>query len=322
MNKKTKISIIVATSFVLAGMILFTSVMTILGWDFKKLETAEFETSTYEIGEKFSSISIDSDTTDVVLVPSDNQECKVVCYTEKNIEHTVKVANDTLNINVDDQRKWYEQISVITLSSSKITVYIPSGEYQSLTVNNSTGDVKIPDNFSFKNVNIDVSTGDINCKASVLENVKIDTSTGDVELYNAAAKSIDISTSTGDVILGNVANGGSVSIECDTGDATLNDCGASQISITTDTGDITLNRVVSTNAMTVKSDTGDVNFNSCDAAEFFVTTDTGDVSGTLLSDKIFIISTDTGDIDVPESVSGGKCKITTDTGDVEIKIYK
>lgn len=322
MNKKTKISIVVATSFVLAGMILFASAMTILGWDFKKLETADFETNTYEISEKFDSISIDSDTTDIVFIPSEDQDCKVVCYTEKNIEHTVEVVNDTLNINIDDQRKWYERISIITFSSSKITVYIPSGEYQSLTVNNSTGDITIPNDFSFKNVNIDVSTGDISCKASILENVKIDTSTGQVELYNSVAQNIDISTSTGDVILGNVADGGNVSIKCDTGDAILNDCNASQISITTDTGDIRLNGVVATNIMTIKCDTGDVNLKSCDAAELFVTTDTGDVSGTLLSDKIFITSTDTGDINVPESLSGGKCKITTDTGDIEIRIAK
>lgn len=59
-----------------------------------------------------------------------------------------------------------------------------------------------------------------------------------------------------------------------------------------------------------------------DAAEIYVRTDTGDVTGSLLTDKIFFAETDTGDIDVPESVEGGKCKIKTDTGDISIKIEK
>jgi len=61
-------------------------------------------------------------------------------------------------------------------------------------------------------------------------------------------------------------------------------------------------------------------FEGCDAGEIYVDTDTGDVSGTLLSDKVFIVKTDTGKIDVPNSISGGRCEIETDTGDVKISI--
>ena len=52
----------------------------------------------------------------------------------------------------------------------------------------------------------------------------------------------------------------------------------------------------------------------------FVETDTGDVTGSLLSDKVFITKSDTGSIDVPKTVTGGKCEITTDTGDIKIEI--
>ena len=41
-----------------------------------------------------------------------------------------------------------------------------------------------------------------------------------------------------------------------------------------------------------------------------------------LTEKIFIAKTDTGEIKVPETTSGGKCKITTDTGDIKIEIKK
>ena len=70
----------------------------------------------------------------------------------------------------------------------------------------------------------------------------------------------------------------------------------------------------------IERSTGDVRFTDCDAAEICVKTDTGDVTGSLLSDKVFITNTDTGSVNVPETISGGKCEIITDTGDIKITI--
>ena len=58
----------------------------------------------------------------------------------------------------------------------------------------------------------------------------------------------------------------------------------------------------------------------CDAAELEIKTGTGDVQGTLLSEKVFVVKTNTGKIQVPETVTGGKCKITTTTGDIRITV--
>ena len=61
-------------------------------------------------------------------------------------------------------------------------------------------------------------------------------------------------------------------------------------------------------------------FNHCDAETIYVNTDTGSVTATLLTDKMFIIETDTGSVDVPKSITGGRCEITTDTGNIRITI--
>ena len=66
--------------------------------------------------------------------------------------------------------------------------------------------------------------------------------------------------------------------------------------------------------------TGDVTFTDADASEITVQTDTGDVSGSLLTEKVFITETDTGKVSVPNTVTGGRCKITTDTGDIRITV--
>ena len=61
-------------------------------------------------------------------------------------------------------------------------------------------------------------------------------------------------------------------------------------------------------------------FENSDAAQISVKTSTGDVTGTLLSEKVFITETSTGTIRVPKTITGGKCEITTSTGNIKIDI--
>ena len=61
-------------------------------------------------------------------------------------------------------------------------------------------------------------------------------------------------------------------------------------------------------------------FDKLDAENLEIETGTGDVRGTLLSSKIFMVKTSTGDIDVPETTTGGICKVKTSTGEVYIRI--
>jgi len=49
-------------------------------------------------------------------------------------------------------------------------------------------------------------------------------------------------------------------------------------------------------------------------------TDTGDIRGSLLSSKVFLADSGTGKVDVPKTVTGGKCQVHTDTGDIKITI--
>ena len=70
----------------------------------------------------------------------------------------------------------------------------------------------------------------------------------------------------------------------------------------------------------IKRSTGKVEFNQCDADTIYVKTNTGSVTGSLLSEKVFITDTDTGKVDVPKTITGGRCEITTDTGNIIISV--
>ena len=70
MNKAVKIWLIVASALVLVGAIMFFGVMSAMEWNFLRLSTEKYETNKHEISEDFESISIKTDTPDIVFLLS------------------------------------------------------------------------------------------------------------------------------------------------------------------------------------------------------------------------------------------------------------
>lgn len=321
MKKATKVWLIIATVLLVSGMLVFTLSMSMNDWSFSKLSTVQYTTNTHEISEDFHSISINTDTAAILFLPSENETCQVICYEEEKQTHTVKVQNGTLTVGKTDEEKWYDHIHIgISFESPKITVLLPKAEYTSLLIKESTGDIKIPKDFLFESIDVSASTGAVRCDASAKGAVRITTSTGSIHVENAVAEKMEISVSTGAVNVTSTACARSLSIRVSTGKVTLTDVTCNDLVSDGDTGDLHLKNVLAAGQFTIERDTGDVRFEGCDAAEISVTTDTGDITGTLLTDKIFFANSDTGKVDVPKTVTGGRCELTTDTGKIHITI--
>ncbi len=319
MIKTTRLCLIIASSLVIIGLIAFAVIMTIKGWDFTKLDTGKYETNTYELNEKFSNLSIKTNTADIVFTHSNDQICKVVCYEEEYAKHTVGVIDGVLTVNVVDERKWFEHIG-ISFKTPKISIYLPELEYSSLIIKEKTGDIDIPNNFKFESIDVSVSTGDVKCNASNAKTVKISTTTGDISVGDISLCLLELSVSTGNVTVSNVTCDGDVKVGVSTGKTYLTNIACQSVFSSGSTGDIFLNNVIATNKFSIDRSTGDVKFDGSDATEIFVKTDTGDVEGSLLTNKVFIVKTDTGKINVPNSITGGRCEITTDVGNIIITI--
>lgn len=278
-----------------------------------------YETNIHEINEEFNNISIKTDTADIAFVPSNDGMCRVVCYEDAKKNHSVEVQNGTLTLDGVNNKKWYDYIG-INIDPPKITVYLPEAEYSSLIIEESTGDIDILRDFKFKSIDVSLSTGDVKCYASAAEAIKIAASTGDICAESISASSLDITVSTGKVTVSDMTCDGNITIGVSTGKTYLTDIVCKNLISTGRTGDISLKNVISTEKISVERSTGDVTLDSSDAAELFITTSTGDVEGSLLTDKVFITKTDTGRINVPNSITGGRCEITTETGDIKISI--
>lgn len=297
--KKRTIWIIIALCCVIIGTIIFVSGMSKIDWDFKKLGSYNFETNAYEIVDEFNKIEINAKTANINFQLAEDGECKVVCYENKKEKHLTSVDNGVLKINYTNEKRWYDYLHILS-NSPKITVYLPDLDNITLTIKVSTGDVKLPSDFTFESISISGSTCHVKCYASSINQTKIHVSTGDIIIENATAKNYDLHVSTGDTKMTNV--------NCE------------NIVSTGSTGDIKLNNVIASEKISIERSTGKVKFYRCDANELKIITSTGDVEGTLLSDKVFVVKSSTGDIDVPSSITGGRCEITTSTGDIEVRV--
>lgn len=317
MTTATKVWLIVAASLCLLGIIIFGGIVAMANFDLSMLSTSKYTTNEHIITDSFSDIDISSNTADIDLIPSDDGKCRIVCYEEENASRAVSVNNGVLSVKVVNEKKWYHYIGIYS-GTPKVSVYLPEDEYGALTISGSTGSINIPDDFSFGDVAITLSTGRISYYADS-KDLTLTATTGDITAKDIECKNASLSVSTGRVTLSDVECN-DLSVKVSTGKAKIENVECDSFTSTGNTGDITLNGLICKKLLSLERSTGDVELHGCDAGELKIVTDTGDVYGSLLSEKVFITSSDTGDINVPKTTTGGKCEITTDTGDIEIEI--
>ena len=299
MNRSTAVWLIIGGVLILAGAIIFCTVMSMLNWNFKSLDTNKYETNVYESNESVGEVKIDVTTADVTFKPSEDGKIKVVCYENTKIRYTVTVNNGVLTITENDYRKWYDHIG-IGFDSPRIDVYLPTASSYAIDMDITTGDVSIAKDFKLLAVEIRITTGDLKCLASSAESIKIENTTGDVTLENTIVeKDVYVHYTSGGLTMKNVTVGEHTVIQGTTGDIAFHGGFGAKVS--------------------VKSSTGDITFENFDANEMNIETTTGDVTGTLRTSKFFMVDTTTGDVNVERYWRGHQCNIKTSSGDVSIE---
>lgn len=254
-------------------------------------------------GLTFGDIAIDLSTGDVVLTS--------VTATGLTVDlSTGDVALSDVNILGDVK---------ITQSTGEIAVNGLSAS--ALAIEGTTGDAGLADVTVLGAVSLVRSTGDVTVSRLVAASLTAETDTGDVRFTDLTAiGAVTVTTSTGDSkYLG--LSAASLSVSTGTGIVSVADAAVTaDASVKTSTGGITLANTTFGGTVTVRASTGKVTLDRADAAALDIETSTGDVKGTLRSEKVFIVRASSGRVNVPETTSGGTCKIVTNTGSIEISI--
>ena len=313
MKKIVLISAIVSSTLLIIGGTFFAIGIV------NETKNNKIVTNEYEIND-FNDINVDIDTADLEFKVSNDGSKKVVCVEKEKQLHSVEVDNNTLIIESNDERKWYERIFNFNLTKTKVTIYMPLGSYDDINIKSSTGNVYIPNQYTFSSLNIEVSTGNIQVQADVLNSVTIESSTGNVSI-ETESKSVNVNVSTGNVLMTNSIIEENIEVTTSTGQITINDTSSKMIRLKTSTGDIKLTNVIADDSLFVRTSTGNVRFTDCDATKLIdIETSTGNVNGSLLTGKIFDARTSTGKINCPPSNGEGLCKVRTSTGNINITL--
>ena len=298
MKKSTIIWICIAAGLCIAGLIVALVGLFMMSFDFKDADFPKYDEKSYQVSGDFNKISIDTETSDVIFVRSQDGVCRVDCSEIKRLTYSVYVEDGTLTIEKNDSRKWYDHITIFNFTRT-MTVHLPAEKYDAVVINSTTGDVSVPEDFSFSSAKVELTTGDIKWGAQVSEELSAKTTTGDISVSGISPKKLDVKASTGQI--------------------TLSDIKCESAKLKSTTGDNKLKNVVA-KALNIESSTGDITLRDCDGESISVKTTTGDVEAALLSGKNFSTSTSTGNVRVPSDSEGGSCRIETTTGDIRVKI--
>ena len=280
-----------------------------------KAKTREFDLT----GQTIEKFDFDCDTSDIEFVATTDSTMKVVYKESEKVFHTEEIKDNTLFIKQTDNLKWYERVFTFDFAPKKATVYLPAAHFDSLKVDNSTGDIKIPHDFSFNSADIKLSTGTVNFNCNVTNETKVTTSTGDIHLKDVETKSLTVKRSTGDLLMEKISVTEAISIDGDTGKVLASDITASSLSIKSSTGDIKLNNTKVSGELFIQTSTGDIDFADLDFANGTIKTSTGNVEGTLATPKYIEAESNTGKIKIESDRTNPQTlKVTTSTGDIKI----
>ena len=336
--KKNIVLIIVAICLIIAGAALVGAALVAADFSLSGLASEKFEEVTHTVNGDFEHIMISTDIHNVTLAPSTDSVCRIVGSESDALAIEAEIEDNILVVKIKDDRKWYDHIGIYT-DEADMTLYLPKSIYTSLTVATLTGDVLILEDFTFDGAAIAASTADISVFAKIEGELALACSTGDITVSGVNPTKLDASVSTGDIHIENVTTEGKITLECSSGEVELHGVEAgeivskgttsdillknviveNEINIKRSTGDVTLTSTLS-GSLVIETSSGDVELNLSDAESIDIKTSTGKVDAILLSDKIFKCSSSSGSIRIPDTHSGGVCKVTTSTGNIHITI--
>ncbi len=285
MKKSTLVILIVAASLTVGGLVLGAVAMGMGAYEssLSDYSTQATKSNTHNVFVPVSGIDIDVPFADVRFIPSNDENIRVSAHESKKQYYEVTVVNDTLKIRYYDIRMWYERIGIQINEDNYLTVYLPAGEYDTLTVKNSSGEISISSDYTFGDVKLTTASGDIHFNGKVTNMLDIHTASGEADVNGVHSNS-------------------------------------AQVSISVASGDVDVENTT-VKSINISSASGEIELNMCDAEYTELKSASGDIEAVLLSDKMFYTDTSSGSVRVPPSSEGApECHCKTSSGDIEIRV--
>lgn len=317
MKNSKKRWLFLAAALVILGAALCQGAYAAMGYDLTKLNSETLETSSYKIEAPFSQIAIKASAAKVVLLPSEGKDCRVQCTFWKNEPYRVEVIDGTLTIR--PAKSPILRLFRFAFGEPSILLYLPNSHYEQLNIETSSGNMNLPQDFTFSNAQLKSSSGNICMESRVENKLSAETSSGYLLVNGVFCKEMTLLSSSGN---GEVCSGGAnrLQIKSSSGEISLSNLTCGELEGKASSGDISLTDVLLSGNLKLNTTSGTISLKDCDAGSLELRSSSGDILGSLLSDKKFITKSSSGNIQVPETTSGGVCKVETSSGDIRFSI--
>lgn len=277
---------------------------------------------TYTAESSICDVAADCGPADFILLPSENNTCRVECAENETVHYVVTTENSVLHIRRADSRTVFSFFKFYrALRSEPVRVYLPQGAYKSLEVKVTSGDIAVPAGYTFDTASLHSASGDIACCAECGA-LSAQAASGDITLKDTSCGTLSLGTASGAVTLLNIKNESGGSIETASGKVSLENAECAALHINTASGGVDLTHTVSADVMEIGTASGSIHFENCDAASLSLDSMSGSVVGTLNTGKAFRAQSRSGKVDVPFDTGEGTCKVSTLSGSIRSKIAK
>ena len=272
------------------------------------------------IEQNFKNISIDVSSSRLFLKPAKDGICKAVWEKGAKFCALAEVKEDTLYIRTPDKKE-ENGIENNSFKDAEITLYIPVREYGRFELTAFSEEIYVSGAFTFESLKITNKFSYIICVGFTANTVELNMDSGYIRTIYISSRDINLSAVSGDVVFER-SEAKKITVKTVSGDVSVCNAKLDGLVAETSSGDVKLTEVTAENGLELQTSSGDVIFDRSDAKEITVHTASGEVRGSLLSDKVFVCKSSSGKINVPGTVTGGKCSVETDSGDINLVILK
>ena len=239
----------------------------------------------------------------VEILPATGEEWRVECKDTEKLYHTVELVDGVLTIRQNGTaRKWYEYITLQGVQPLSVTVYLPEGTYQSLSIHSTSGSIKVREGITFSNASLQNTSGSITCSSHIAGALEVKNTSGSITVNGGVDGDLNVKNTSG-------------SIE-------IKDATPTSVTIKNTSGGIDLYDVVCRGEIKVENTSGSIEFEHCDALSFDLRTTSGGIRGSILSAKTFDCRSISGGVHVPNNGNGGNFLARSSSGGIRITVVE
>ncbi len=345
MKKGVLVALILAGVCILLGIMVFVAAgARMLSGDTQK--SGAFETHEQVVEEPFSSLLVSTSDETIIVLPTEDDVCRVTYTDTLRMRHTVEVIDGTLTVREIDQRSWLDYIGVLS-SFSPVMVSLPKAQLETVSLEATSGSIRVTDVSAREGIKLLTTSGSITGSALEARRLSATATSGSVRLSDLALGDgalgtnvtsgsvtveraqcgwIGVKTSSGGIRITDLTVSASDAakpnqISATSGTVRLETCtiyGGCSVSASSGSLHLTDIRVGDTLQLSAKS--GGIHLSRLDAKELWIQATSGSVTGSLKHPMRFETQTKSGSVHVPETTGDGLCTVITTSGSIKLTI--